>query len=176
MKAILISILTVFFFSVYAQPSQLETIPSDYEKFVAREGSLILTTSEEIFETGSLDKSLTIFSVEAKDVTRTGEMLKAINVVVNKSNAYLSKEEVTRLVNQMKKMQLLLVDGEITKKHIATFNIRKSMLFEVTYSESKKTWKYSLGVIENDRKKLKEVTSTEFQDIKVRLEDQLSKF
>ncbi|MEP1096981.1 MAG: hypothetical protein ABJG78_17820 [Cyclobacteriaceae bacterium] len=175
MKAILIPILTLLFFHVDAQSSQLDHILSDYEKFVAREGSLILSTSEEIFETGSLDRSLGIFYTEAKDVTRNGETIKAINVVINKSNAYLSQEEVTRLVNQMKKMQLLLVDGEITKKHDATFNIRNNILFEVTYSESKKTWKYSLGVIDDGRKKLKEVTSIEFQDIKSSLENQLSK-
>ena len=175
MKLIFVPLVIFSLFTLSGQPSELISKTSDYEKFVTRDGSLVLSTSEEIFKTGSLDKSLTISYSEAKDVTRNGQIIKAINVVINKSKAYLSKEEVSQLVGRMKKMQLLLVDGEITKEHKASFNIRNNILFEVNYSESKKTWKYSLGIIDGGRRKLKEVTSTEFQDIKVILENQLTK-
>ena len=175
MKKIIIPAFALFFLNAHTQTIQTNPVPGEYEKFISREGSLILSSNESIFESGSLDKSLEISYVEAKDVTRKGETIRSVNVTVNKSKAYLSKEEVNRLVNQMKKIQLLLVDGEISKKHTATFNIRNTLLFEVFYNDSKRVWKYRMGVVNDGRKRLKEVTSTEFQDIKISLENQLSR-
>lgn len=173
MKPILTIAFSLLLNALVAQTTQPENL-SQYEKFVARAGSLILSSNEEVFEAGGLE-SLEISLAKAIDITRNREEVKALVVSVNKSNAYLSKRETQQLVNQMKKIQLLLVDGEISKEHAVSFNIRNGLLIEVSYNTSKKAWKYGMGVNSDGRKKIKEVTSTEFQDIKIKLEEQLPK-
>ena len=170
MKRILTIALILLANELLAQSDQAVT-PSQYEKFIVHEGSLILTSNENIFETGGLE-TLEISKVEAKDVTRNEE-IKAILISVNKSDAYLSKKEAQLLMNQMKKIQLLLVDGEVEKEDVVSFNIRRNLLIEVSYNTSKKTWKYEIGVNRDGRKRMKEVTATEFQDIKISLEKQI---
>ena len=136
MKPILIVAFSLLLNELVAQSTQTTTL-SQYEKFIDRAGSLIISSNEDVFEAGGLE-SLEISLVKATDITRNREEVKAIVVSVNKSNAYLSKRETQLLVNQMKKIQLLLVDGEISKEHTVSFNIRNSLLIEVSYNTSKK--------------------------------------
>ena len=174
MKNLVIIASLLFSIFSYAQSSRNEPTPSDFEKFIMKSGSLILTSSEEVFESGGLE-SLEITLVVARNMTRGDETAKAIKISVNKSNAYLSKSELSRLISQMEKIQLLIVDGELTKKHNATFNIRNSVHIEAAYSESKKEWRYEVGVLSDGRKRMKELTATDFQDIRIKLEQQISK-
>lgn len=162
----------LFIFIVSDLLAQTTASISDYEKFINREGSLILSKIHPVFEFGGLE-SLDILLMEAHDETRD-ETIRALAFTINKSSAYLSRSEIETLIAQMKKIQLLLVETEVTKEHVVSYNLRNSLFIEVNFNTSKKVWKYTFGVADGDRQKTKELSSTEFQDVKAIIEGQVT--